>query len=212
MQEERKKYKKAAKIDVLADEATASKVLEQFANAEPNENPEQLDKATKELIIDFIAAKHGLVAKGAARRQIWEYAKSKMSSWDPLDPGLTHSAKLLRLISKDQSGKTAEYAEALLEHRLEEERQKQKKRGHTRKRVKPINDLLGKWIKKNPDISIDLIYERLENVVDEVFIVEVDLGDRTVSYRDKPEGDPKTLSEAALKTRVSRIRSKLAKS
>lgn len=209
MPKPKKKDESAGSPNLLARQAAVEKALETFLAGDLDADPRKSDKAIRELIIDFIAAQHGQVATGRTRSKIWEYAKSRMSNWDPDEPDLTYSAKLLRLISESQNGKTTGFADDLIRHKVAEERNKQKVRGNAPKRLTPINELLETWLLKAPDMTIEEVFERLEGATDGVIILDV--CDRSVSYRDNASQDPKYLTEAGLKSRITRIRARKKK-
>jgi hypothetical protein len=179
------------------------------ASGGDDESPTSIDEALKELIIDCVALQRDLDASDPVLRQkIWGWATSKMGAWDPNDPALAHPAKMLRLLSANLDGSTAVYADDLQLHRQREESTKQAKRASNPHRKHQLNEMLERWVKREPELTTAEALERLRDhegygVVIEVTEEEIEI----YPFEDSEEKQQiKKVKISGLGSRLSLIR------
>ena len=179
------------------------------ASGEDGESPASMDEALKELIIDCVALQRDLDASDPSmRREIWEWASNKMGEWDPNDPALAHSAKMLRLLSVDLDGSTTVYADDLQLHRQREESARQAKRASNPHRKNRFDEMLQRWLERDPELGPDEALGRIRRQQGDGVVIEVT--EKDIEFY--PFGDSeqkhqvKKVKKAGLGSRLTRIR------
>ena len=174
-----------------------------------DESPASMDGALKELIIDCVALQRDLGASDPSmRREIWEWASNKMGEWDPNDPALAHSAKMLRLLSVDLDGSTTVYADDLQLHRQREESARQAKRASNPHRKNRFDEMLQRWLERDPELGPDEALGRIRGRQGDGVVIEVT--EKDIEFY--PFGDSeqkhqvKKVKKAGLGSRLTRIR------
>jgi uncharacterized protein YihD (DUF1040 family) len=174
-----------------------------------DESPASMDGALKELIIDCVALQHDLDASDPSmRRKIWKWAMGKMGDWDPNDPALAHSAKMLRLLPANLDGSTTAYAEDLQLHRQQEESARQAKRASNPHRKHQLDEILERWVKREPDLGTAEALERLRDHEGYGGVIEVTEEDiEFYPFEDSEKKQQiKKVKKAGLGSRLTRIR------
>lgn len=179
------------------------------ASGGDGESPASMDEALKELIIDCVALQRDLDASDPELRQkIWGWATSKMSAWDPNDPALAHPAKMLRLLSTNLDGSTAVYADDLQLHRQREESTRQAKRASNPHRKHQLDEILERWLERNPELGPDEALDRIRNQKNYGFVIDVTEKDiEFYPFEDSEQKHQiKKVKKAGLGSRLTRIR------
>jgi hypothetical protein len=174
-----------------------------------DESPASMDGALKELIIDCVALQRDLDASDPSmRREIWEWASNKMGEWDPNDPALAHSAKMLRLLSVDLDGSTTVYADDLQLHRQREESARQAKRASNPHRKHQLDEILELWLERNPELGPDEALDRIRGQKNYGFVIDVTEEDiEFYPFEDSEKKQQiKKVKKAGLGSRLTRIR------
>ena len=174
-----------------------------------DESPASKDEATREWLIDSLALKRGLDASDPEmRREIWMWAMGKMGDWDPNDPALAHSAKMLRLLSANLDGSTTVYADDLQLHRQREESARQAKRASNPHRKNRFDEMLQRWLERDPELGPDEALGRIRRQQGDGVVIEVT--EKDIEFY--PFGDSeqkhqvKKVKKAGLGSRLTRIR------
>jgi len=168
--------------DQAAFQRKLAELYRLFEASGGGESPASMDGALKELIIDCVALQRDLDASDPSmRRKIWKWASNKMGEWDPNDPALAHSAKMLRLLSANLDGSTTAYAEDLQLHRHREESTRQAKHASNPHRKYRLDEMLGLWVKREPDLGTAEALERLRDREGYGVVIEVTEEDITPS-------------------------------
>ena len=173
------------------------------------ESPASKDEATREWLIDSLALKRGLDASDPEmRREIWMWAMGKMGDWDPNDPALAHSAKMLRLLSANLDGSTTAYAEDLQLHRQREESARQAKRASNPHRKNRLDEMLERWVERDPELGHDEALDRIRNEEGYGVVIEVTEEDIEIyPFEDSEEKQQiKKVKRSGLGSRLTRIR------
>jgi hypothetical protein len=177
-------------------------------NAKPISNP-GLDKEVRKLIVDLMALQHNLNSKDiTVRQKLEKFATDEMAKFDPDQPNLTHSAKLLRLLAKSKAGSGAKYLEDLKTHEASLEGEKQSNRAKAKRRMKPLDALICQLLKSNPDSTAEQVYFELLNRKNEWPIKQVD--DMYIEvFNSEDEKAITTYSVSGLGSRISKIKKML---
>ena len=174
-----------------------------------DESPASMDEALKELIIDCVALQRDLDASDPSmRRKIWKWASNKMGEWDPNDPALAHSAKMLRLLSANLDGSTTVYADDLQLHRHREESTRQAKRASNPHRKNRFDEMLERWVERDPELGHDEALDRIRNEEGYGVVIEVTEEDIEIyPFEDSEEKQQiKKVKRSGLGSRLTRIR------
>ena len=174
-----------------------------------DESPASKDEATREWLIDSLALQRGLDASDPEmRREIWMWAMGKMGDWDPNDPALAHSAKMLRLLSANLDGSTTAYAEDLQLHRQREESARQAKRASNPHRKNRFDEMLQRWLERDPELGHDEALDRIRNEEGYGVVIEVTEEDIEIyPFEDSEEKQRiKKVKRSGLGSRLTRIR------
>jgi len=180
-----------------------------FEASGDGESPASKDEAARELLIDSLALQRGLDASNPEmRRQIWTWATGKMVNWDPNDPALAHSAKLLRLLSTNLDGSTTVYADDLQLHRQREESARQAKRASNPHRKNRLNEMLERWLQRAPELGPDEVLDRIRDQQECGVIIEVTEEDvEFYPFEDSEEKQQiKKVKISGLGSRLTRLR------
>jgi len=189
--------------------ADAFKALtDSYERGGPDIDAKSLDEATKDLIIDLLAAQRGLDSTAqTTRKKLWSLAKKQMRGWDPNAPALAHPAKLLRLLAQTQDGSTSTYAEDLQGLRRAEESAKQSARARHPHKSDDFDRMLEGWVRRQPNISKAEVLERIRDAEGNGIVDQVD--DQFIAIRPYPDADIKTIKISGLGPRLTGIRNNI---
>jgi len=176
------------------------------------ENSVASDEAIRALVIDLLALKKGLDSSDSAvRAKLWNGASAQMQSWDPDEPELTHSAKLLRLLALTRDGSSTNYADNLQNHRNTEERARQAQRASNPHRKNRFDVMLHGWISGDPSLdecgALDLIRGEIGNgIIYDVTEDHIEI----YPFDDSEENyQVKKVARSGLRARIRRIKADL---
>ena len=177
------------------------------------ENSVDLDEAVRALIIDLLALQNGLDSSDSAvRAKLWDGANAQMQSWDPDEPELTHSAKLLRLLALTRDGSSTNYADNLQTYRKTEERARQAKRASNPHQESRFNALLKLWVSRDPDLGPEGVIKKIR--AGEAISIVIDLTATEIEiypFEDSEEkSEVRKISRSGLGSRLSRIKKALS--
>ena len=180
-------------------------LLKKFADSTPSGDPVIEADAVIDLSIDWVCLQRNLDRNDPTiRKSLRAEIKLRMRSFDPNNPELTYSAKLLRLLGGPNPGEMLTYAEDLDRARRKEEGQKQAARARTPRKPDGLNQILHRWVRNNLSISEPEVLTRLRNLEGHGVIIEIDKGD--IDYYPTIGADAKTAKVSGLGTRLAKIR------
>ena len=176
------------------------------------ENSVDLDEAIRALIIDLLALQNGIDSSDSAvRAKLWDGANAQMQSWDPDEPELTHSAKLLRLLALTRDGSSTNYADNLQTYHKTEERARQAKRASNPHRKNRFDVMLRDWIGRNRSLdtvdALDLIRGEIGNGI--VYDVTDDHIEIYPFEDSEKKYQIKQVARSGLRARIRRIKAAL---
>ena len=177
------------------------------------ENSVASDEAIRALVIDLLALKKGLDSSDSAvRAKLWNGASAQMQSWDPDEPELTHSAKLLRLLALTRDGSSTNYADNLQNHRNTEERARQAQRASKPHRKHRLDAMLEVWVERNPELGPEEATSRLRREEGCGVVIEVTKAFiEFYPFEDSEEKQQiKRVKHSGLGSRLTRIKKALA--
>jgi len=185
-------------------------ILERYTKTAASEDPKTEEEAIIDLIIELVCFHRDLDPNDANGRELLEAEiRLKMHSFDPNNPALTHSAKLLRLLGGSNPGEMLSYAEELDRSRHDEENKKQAARARTPRSRDALDERIYKWLTQDPSQSTPEIVERLRQIGRDGVIIDID--EETISYIPFPESHPEKVKEiqiSGMAARISRIKNR----
>lgn len=186
-------------------------ILERYTKTASSEDPKSEENAVIDLIIELVFFHRDLDPNDLKLRKSLEpEIRQKMHSFDPNNPELTHSAKLLRLLGGSNPGAMLTYAEDLDTGRRDEESKKQAARARTTRKQDALEELIAGWLKREPSLSTSAIVDRIRELR-AINIIE-DIDEETIWYVPFPIDHPekiKTIRISGMAARVSRIKMRI---
>jgi hypothetical protein len=134
-----------------------------FSAAEDPEQAIALDKEIFEIVLDLFAIQRGLDPNNKdVRKKLTPYGRAQMATFDPNDPAVTYSAKIMRLLANDQTGAASSYADALGQHKKKEFSDAQTQRA-SGLRPTPYGKFLEELLLADPAINEEQVLRRIDN-------------------------------------------------
>lgn len=187
-------------------------LLKKFADSTPSGDPVIEADAVIDLSIDWACLQRNLDRNDPSiRKSLRAEIKLRMHSFDPNNPELTHSAKLLRLLGGPNPGEMLTYAEDLDRARRKEEGQKQAARARTPRKRDALEDLIISWLKVTPSLCTATIVDRIKERPDCKIIDDVDEKENAIWYIPFPDDDPEKVKKiliSGMDARISRIKTR----
>jgi hypothetical protein len=182
-------------------------LLNSFSQGTPSGDVHLEEATVIELIVNLLCLQADRDPNDAnVRESVRAWARTKMHSFDPDNPELAHSAKLLRLLGRSNLGDMLNYAENLSKTRVIKEGQRQASRARTPRKPDGLNQILHRLVKNDPSISKSEVLASLRDQEGNGVILEVD--DELIEYYPTGGPDSKTVTVSGLDTRLTKIRKK----
>jgi hypothetical protein len=185
-------------------------ILDRYTKTASSEDPKIEEDAVIDLIIDLVCFHRDLDSNDLnIRKSLEPEIRQKMSSFDPNNPELTHSAKLLRLLGGSNLGAMLTYAEDLDTDRRNEENKKQAARARTPRSRDALDERIYNWLTQDPSQSTPEIVERFRQIGRDGVIIDID--EETISYLPFPDDHPEKVKEiqiSGMAARISRIKNR----
>lgn len=190
--------------EVFQEEKEA--LLQKFSESTSPVTNRAVDREALKLIVSLLAAQRGMnIRDPKVRRGLEKFAISEMAKFDPEQPALAHSAKLLRLLAGEKKGSGAKYLENLEIHRSELESEKQSKKAKTERQMNNLDALILEILISNKELTTQQLYEALRDRKCEWPLRQVD--DEYIEvFTSRDERAYKTYAVGGLGIRLSRLR------
>lgn len=128
----------------------------------------------------------------------------KMATWDTDDPSLSTVEKIFSRLAKGRGADAVCLLKKSIKLRADQKSSAQSRRASTERKAHPLDDLIAGFVKRDPDISANVVIEKLEASAPDALLSSVEGGQ--IVFTDL---SLISLEVSGIPNRLSRIKKKL---